>query len=44
MACMNKALDEVVSEPSLRESLRFSFGNLADWMRNDSDNPHDRRP
>ena len=43
LACRNKALDQAVADAVLREALRLNFRSLADWMRNDSDNPHDRR-
>ncbi|MGE5260600.1 MAG: hypothetical protein ACM3MH_06955 [Actinomycetota bacterium] len=42
LACMRGALDEVVADVSLREELFANFRKLADWMRNDPDNPHDR--
>ncbi len=32
--CMNKALDEVVEDKLLRRQIGFSFGQLADFMRN----------
>ncbi len=43
MACMDKALAEVVADASLRRHLQASFQGLADWMRNDPDNAHDNR-
>jgi hemoglobin len=42
LACMNSALDETVSEPSLRDRLKRSFHKLADWFRNDLENEHDK--
>jgi hemoglobin len=41
MLCMQGALDEVVADVSLRAHLSQSFFKLADWVRNDSGNPHD---
>jgi hemoglobin len=43
MLCMDGALDEVVADPSMREKLRDAFLKLADWVRNDPENPHDKR-
>jgi len=34
LLCMDRALDECVSEPMLRELLRGAFGRMADHMRN----------
>lgn len=42
MACMTGALDEVVDDVNLREKLKQSFAKLADWVRNDPDNEHDK--
>jgi hemoglobin len=42
LACKNSALDETVSEPSLRDRLKRSFHKLADWFRNDLENEHDK--
>jgi hemoglobin len=41
MLCMQGALDEVVENEALRAHLSQSFYKLADWVRNDSGNPHD---
>lgn len=41
MLCMQGALDEVIADASLRAHLSQSFFKLADWVRNDSGNPHD---
>jgi hemoglobin len=41
MLCMQGALDEVVDNEVLRAHLSQSFFKLADWVRNDSGNPHD---
>lgn len=43
MFCMRGALDAVVDEPLLRETLIQKFFALADWVRNDPQNPHDAR-
>lgn len=43
MLCMSGALDEIVAEPAMRESLYAAFLKLADWVRNDPENPHDQR-
>ena len=34
VACMDQAMGEVGVDPQLRERLRDSFMNTADWMRN----------
>lgn len=34
LACMDQAIGEVGIDPPLRERLRDSFSNTADWMRN----------
>jgi hemoglobin len=39
---MNAALDEVVPEPFLRGRLKSAFHKLADWLRNDLENEHDK--
>ncbi len=43
MLCMRGALDEVVIDAELRRELLDAFTKLADWVRNDKDNPHDNR-
>jgi hemoglobin len=43
LLCMRGALDEVVVDRALREELLRAFFKLADWMRNEPGNPHDRR-
>ncbi len=40
--CMRGALDEVVADRALREDLFTNLRKLADWMRNDPGNSHDR--
>jgi len=42
MACMDGALGEVIDDAGLREQLRNNFYKLADWVRNDKENPHDK--
>lgn len=42
LACMQGALNEVVDESSLRDEIYASLAKLADWMRNQPGNPHDR--
>ncbi|QQS44905.1 MAG: group II truncated hemoglobin [Acidobacteriota bacterium] len=32
--CMNRALEEVVEKPLLRQQISLALGNLADFMRN----------
>jgi len=43
MLCMRGALDEVVADPAVRDLLHGAFLKLADWVRNDPENPHDKR-
>jgi hemoglobin len=43
MMCMSGALDETIDDARLREQLRSNFAKLADWVRNDPDNEHDKR-
>jgi hemoglobin len=43
MLCMRGAVEEVVTDAKLREELLAAFWRLADWVRNDSDNLHDKR-
>jgi hemoglobin len=43
MLCMRGALEETVADPALRQSLHDAFLKLADWVRNDPENPHDKR-
>lgn len=42
LSCMNAALDDVVAEPALRNRLKGAFLKLADWLRNDPENAHDK--
>lgn len=41
MLCMQGAVEEVVENTVLRGHLLQAFFKLADWVRNDSGNPHD---
>jgi hemoglobin len=42
LSCMRKALAETVADPAARAELDANMTKLADWMRNQADNPHDR--
>ena len=42
MACMTRALDETITDAAVRAELEGNMRKLADWMRNQADNPHDR--
>lgn len=42
MACMTRALDETIADAAARAELEGNMRKLADWMRNQADNPHDR--
>ena len=39
---MTRALDETIADPAARAELENNMRKLADWMRNQADNPHDR--
>jgi hemoglobin len=43
MLCMSGALEETVTDTALRQTLHDAFLKLADWVRNDPENPHDKR-
>ncbi len=43
MLCMRGALEEVVADAAMRRLLHDAFLKLADWVRNDPENPHDNR-
>ena len=43
LMCMRGALEEVVVDAALRDELFKAFFKLADWMRNQPGNPHDRQ-
>ena len=42
LLCMRKALGETIADPEARAELDGNMTKLADWMRNQADNPHDR--
>ncbi len=42
MACMRGALQEAIAGEGLRGEIEHRLYQLADWVRNDEDNPHDR--
>jgi hemoglobin len=41
MLCMRSALADAVPDKRLREHIEKKLYQLADWVRNDEDNPHD---
>jgi hemoglobin len=41
LVCMAGALEETVADVAAREEVYASMAKLADWMRNQADNPHD---
>jgi hemoglobin len=43
MLCMSGALEETVADAALRQALHDAFFKLADWVRNDPENAHDKR-
>ncbi|MGO9392151.1 group II truncated hemoglobin [Rhodoblastus sp.] len=42
LLCMRQALGETIADPAARAELDANMTKLADWMRNQADNPHDR--
>jgi hemoglobin len=42
LICMNTALEDCIGDPALRATIGKQLASLADWMRNDPDNAHDR--
>jgi hemoglobin len=42
LLCMRQALAETVADSAARAELDANMTKLADWMRNQADNPHDR--
>ncbi len=42
LLCMRNALGETIADPAARAELDANMTKLADWMRNQADNPHDR--
>lgn len=43
LLCMNAALDEAIEDEASRRAIGEDLAKLADWMRNDPQNPHDKR-
>ena len=43
LLCMREALDQEVADPAARDQVFAAMAKLADWMRNQADNPHDTR-
>jgi hemoglobin len=41
LLCMRGALDEVVEDEAARQEMYEALAKLANWMRNQADNPHD---
>ena len=41
LLCMRGALEETVADDSARQQFDAALTKLADWMRNQADNPHD---
>jgi hemoglobin len=42
MACMRGALEDAVAGEDVRKLIEQKLYQLADWVRNDEDNPHDK--
>lgn len=42
LLCMRSALEEAVVDDSAREEIYATLAKLADWMRNQASNPHDK--
>jgi hemoglobin len=42
MACMRAALEDAVPDKGIRRNIEQKLHQLADWVRNDEDNPHDK--
>jgi hemoglobin len=42
MACMRGALEDAVPDEGIRRTIEQKLHHLADWVRNDEDNPHDK--
>lgn len=43
LLCMRGALDQEVGDSAVRDQVFAAMVKLADWMRNQADNPHDTR-
>ncbi len=44
MLCMRGALAETIMDAAARDDIEGALAKLADWMRNQADNPHDAGP
>ncbi len=42
MTCMRSALEEAIADHAIRGQIEQKLFQLADWVRNDEDNPHDK--
>ncbi len=42
MTCMRGALQDTVADERVRAEIEQRLYQLADWVRNDEDNPHDK--
>jgi hemoglobin len=43
LLCMRTALDQAIEDPNARLEIYDALAKLADWMRNQSGNPHDTK-
>jgi hemoglobin len=43
LTCMRVALDQAIADPEARSEIYTALAKLADWMRNQSGNPHDAK-
>lgn len=43
LLCMRGALEQTIADVRVRETIYERMAGLADWMRNQADNPHDAR-
>ncbi len=43
LLCMRGALEQTIADARVREAMYERMASLADWMRNQADNPHDAR-
>lgn len=43
LLCMRGALEQTIADARVREAIYERMASLADWMRNQADNPHDAR-
>ena len=42
VTCMRGALEDAVPDEGIRRNIEQKLYQLADWVRNDEDNPHDK--